>query len=193
MAIDFGYVLDEDEKAKEVKAIKYLLAGDKAQKKLLEKNIDEFKKHYPDLEPRLDILTSNISTMENILTKDYGVTDWSLPNISGRAKEVGGTALNSYNQIYAYYSNVEHHNYLFGQAYVDMDKCEPLDRPKAIDKSTFFRQELILIMFRSFFLFILQGFNAEFRLKWKNKLDDLSKIHDEEYEAIKEMDKGAQK
>lgn len=189
MAIDFGYVLDEDEKAKEVKAIKYLLAGDRAQKRLLEKNIDEFRKHYPGLDPRLDELTSNICTMEKILAKKFGVTDWRLPNISDRAKEVGGTALNYYNQIYTYYSIVEHHNYLFGQAYVDMDKCEPLERPEAIDKSIFFRRELILIMFRSLFLIILQGFNTEFRLKWNNKLNELSKKHDQEYEAIKEKDK----
>jgi hypothetical protein len=193
MTIDFGYILDEDEKAREVKAIKYLLAGDKEQKRLLERNIDEFRKYYPDLDPRLSVLAFNISTMENILTKKFGLANWSLPNIFERATEVGGEALNYYNHIYAYYSNVEHHNYMFGQAYVDIAKCEPLEKPEAIDKSSYFRPELILIMFRSLFHIILQGFNIEFRLKWKDKLDDLLKIHNKEYAAINEIDKKEEK
>jgi hypothetical protein len=193
MAIDFAYVLDEDKKNKEIRAIKYLLAGDKEQKKILIRDKDVFKKYYPDLDSRLDVLSFKISTMENILTRKYGIRNLSLPTIYDRAKEVGGEALNYYNHIYAYYSNVEHHNYMFGQAYVDIAKCEPLEKPEAIDKSSYFRPELILIMFRSLFHIILQGFNIEFRLKWKDKLDDLLKIHNKEYAAINEIDKKEEK
>lgn len=185
MAIDFGYILDDDSKTKEIKAIKYLLTGDKTQKKLLERNIDEFRKHYPDLDPRLDNLKSNISKLEKILTKEFKEKNWNLPNIFERAEEVGGLALGFYNQVYAYYSNVEHHNFIFGQAYVDLDKCEPLEKREKIEQSTFFRPEIILTMFRSLFLIIMQGFNIEFNLKWDKKISELSKIHDKEYEEIK--------
>ena len=134
MAIDLGWILDTDKRAKEIRATTYLLSGDYEQKKILQKNLVEFKKHYPDMNPRLDELETNIKKMEDYLSEKYKISKWKMPNIYERAKIVGGTALNFYNQVYTYYSNIEHHSYLFGRAYVDEKNCEPIDKPVKISE-----------------------------------------------------------
>jgi hypothetical protein len=176
--------LSDDKKKKEIRAISYLLKGDIEQKKLLEKNIGEFRKQYHDLDKRLDKLKSDIINMEGILKKEFNIMSCDVPNIYERAKEAGPTALNIYNLVYSYYSNVEHHSYLFGQAYVDMDNCEPLVPPYGFEKSTFFIPEILITMARGLFISVLEAFNSEFRLSWIEKIKELAKIHDEEYEMI---------
>lgn len=183
MTIDLSYILSEPNQ-EEIRAIKFLLAGDKEQKNIVKHNKEEFKKYYPDIETRLMKLEENIRLEEEHLSKQYKEKNWNLPKFYKRAAQAGPHVHNYYNQVYSYYSNIEHHNYLFGQAYVDVENCEPLKDPEKIESSSFFRPEMTLFLCRGLFIEILKGFNTVFKLKWKKNLDELMNKHLQELELI---------
>jgi len=87
MGINLGYIFskDIDETENEIRAITYMLNGDKQQLKLINSNLEGFKEYDNNLEARRDELKEQIKTMEDILKDKYGKEDWCLPSIADRA------------------------------------------------------------------------------------------------------------
>ena len=183
MTIDLSYILSEPNQ-EERKAIKFLLAGYNEQKKIVKYNKEEFRKHYPNIDARLVKLEERFRLEKDQLTKQFKDENWNLPKIYKRAINAGPHVQHYYNQVYSFYSNIEHHNYLFGKAYVDEENCEPLASPKEIESSSLFRPEMTLFMCRGLFIEVLKGFNKAFKLKWQKSLDGLMKKHLNELELI---------
>jgi len=91
-----------------------------------------------------------------------------------------------YNQVYGYYSNIEHHNIFFGKHYVDAENCEPKENIEGFEKLPHVKSSVALYLFRIIFIEILGVFNYEFQLKWGEKLSEMRKVHEEEYDLLKE-------
>lgn len=184
MGISTGYMYEKPEN-KELNVLRYLLDANEAQKKIINANIQDFKEIDSNVESRRDEITEEIDRIKQELCKKYSEQDWKLPSIEERAKQSGSVVLKqAYNQVYRYLSNVEHHNIFFGGNYVDKENCEPLEKVEVI---TLLTPEINLIMFRSIFIVILKKFNEEFQLKWKEKLSELEKIQDAEYQQMKQI------
>lgn len=183
MGISTGYIY-KDPKEKELNALRYLLDENEVQKKIINANLQDFKEIDSNIESRRDEIREEVDRIKKELCKKYCEQDWKLPSIEERTKQSGSIVLKqAYNQIYRYLSNIEHHNIFFGRNYVNKENCEPLEEIKEV---IFLSPEVNLFMFRIIFLVILKTFNEEFQLKWKDKLSELEKTHDEEYQLLKE-------
>ena len=101
-----------------------------------------------------------------------------------RASKVGKAILNYYIQVYSNYSDIEHHSFLFGQYYIDPDKCEPRENLYEIKKLIFFNPELLLYLYRGLFLVMLRKFNIEFKLEYSSIISDRLRKHTYELEKI---------
>ncbi len=185
------YVL-KDQKLKEIRSNSYILEAEKERKKLLNKNVSELKKFRPDIDKRIAKLKSNVSNLKADWTNKHGNKSWDLPSISKMAKETGPRVQKYYNQVYSYYSSVEHHNLFFGESYIDMDTCEPIETPEEIEKSVLFRPEMILFLSRGLFLEILKHFNSEFKLNWGTILSKKWEKHWNEYQFLGEKPRSSQ-
>jgi len=190
MGINLGYIFAKDikERDKEIRASKYLLEGNWHQLKLTECNIEEVKEFYKDIELRRDELIKQIKIIESHMKKKYGIKKWKrLPSIKQRAKLSNYKILErAYKQSYLDLSSIEHHNVLFGQHYVDSDKCEPIVEINHLKHFPQFEPSVNLYLFRMVFIEILNAFNDAFQLKWEEKLLEMRKVHEGEYALLKE-------
>ena len=118
MVINLTYItVDKEEKKK--RAMKYMLEGNRTQLKLINTNLKGFKEISANIEDRRERLKEDLAKMEKELKNDYGDEDWELPPIEQRAYKSGEKVYNYYNLVYRTYSDIEHHNIFFGQAYID--------------------------------------------------------------------------
>lgn len=189
MGISLGYIFakDIDELENEKRALRYLLNGDKQQRDLLKANLEEFKKSDSNIEKRLDELNDHLKQMEEDFKNKYKDENWKLPCIKQRAvlsnyKEL----LEAYNLSYRDLSNIEHHNFLFGQHYVDDEKCEPKVEISLPKELTQFRPIVILAYSRALFLNMLSVFNDEFHLGRERQITELRSLQDKEFALLKE-------
>ncbi|MFX1532808.1 MAG: DUF5677 domain-containing protein [Promethearchaeota archaeon] len=174
MFIDLVYISAEPA-TKELKLLKYMLERDRNQLKLINTNLDDLKKLDSDIGLRKDKLEKNIKEVEEELKSKYPKEkSWELPCIADRAYKAGKTPFMLYNMAYRPYSNVEHNNVLFGENYVDEDKCEPKSSPEqGIEKSPFFQPKVTLQLLSQLFLEILKKFNEEFQLDYEGKIVEM--------------------
>jgi hypothetical protein len=189
MGISLGYIFaaDIDEAENEKRALRYLLDGDKQQLKLINSNLNGFKDFDPNIEKRRDELKDQIKTMESAFRDKFGDDNWDLPCIKERAKLSKSTVLqNAYNQSYRDLSNIEHHSILFGQHYVDSEKCEPKKEINHLKQHPQFKPAVSVFLFRIVFVEILSVFNDVFRLKWTEHIEVLRKLQDAECLLLKE-------
>jgi predicted AlkP superfamily phosphohydrolase/phosphomutase len=189
MGVNLGYIFSDklDKKEKEIRAMEYMLEGDRAQLSIMNANIEEFKEFDSKIELRRDELKEEIRRIEEVLKNKYSKDDWKLPSIKERAKESGFEILkNVYNQSYKYFSNIEHHSIFFGQDYVDKESCEPKESTEKFEKLPHMKPTVNLYLFRIIFKEILGAFNDEFQLNWGKKLSEIRKIQEEEYKLLKE-------
>jgi len=187
MAISLGYMTAEP-KRKEIRAMRLMLNGNRAQLKLINTNLDGFKKIDSKVEVRRDELKEEIENIEAEWEKEYQEEKWELPPIEQRAQKAGEVVFNYYNLVYRPYSNIEHHNIFFGQDYVDKEKCEPIEDLEKFTKSPVFRPDITLYMFKGLFLVILSKFNNEFQLKWGDLIKKMLEEHKEEFKLYKKND-----
>lgn len=189
MGISLGYIFakDIDETENEVRALKYMLEGNRHQLKMINSNLEGFKEYDGNIETRRDEIKEEIKKIEGLLKDKYGIEDWCLPkSTEERAKLSNFDVLKrAYNQSYRDLSTIEHHNVLFGQHYVDNEECEPKVQINHLEHFPQFEPSVSLILFRLFFLRIMSEFNYAFQLKWESKLSELNEIHEKEYEILK--------
>ena len=182
MGIYAGFIFENKNK-KEMNALRYVLNGSKAQKKILETNLDSFKEIGIDAQPRLDTIKKHIEEDKKRFRKDFPNEDAELPSIEQRAKDSGSEVLKkAYDQLYRYFSNIEHHNTWFGRDYVDEEECSPMVE---IKREFGFSPEINLWTFRSIFLVIMKVFNDEYALKWRKVIMQLERQHEAEYSQMK--------
>lgn len=182
MGINVGFIFENKFK-KEMNALRYILNASKAQKKILKKNIDNFKEINIDVESRLEIIEREIKEDKKKFKDKFPDHDTELPCIEQRADDSGSEVLKkAYNQLYRYFSNIEHHNTWFGRDYVDEEECSPVEE---IRREYAFAPEVNLWTFRSIFVVIMKTFNEEFSLKWEKKIQELKCLHEAEYEQMK--------
>ncbi len=189
MGISLGYIFakNANETENEKRAIRYRLGGARQQLKLINSNLEGFKKFDRKIEARRDDIKTRITEMETILIDKYGEKNWNLPCIEERAKSSKSEVLKSiYDQSYRDLSDIEHHGMLFGDHYVDSMECEPIEEPNHLKYYSQLRPEVSLYLFRIVIIEILSIFNQEFRLKWEGQLADLRRLQDEEYILLKE-------
>jgi hypothetical protein len=182
MGINTGFIFESKDK-KEMNALRYILNGSKAQKKILEENIDSFREIGLDVQPRLDKIKKQIEEGKKRFKADFPDDKAELPSIEQRAEDSGSEVLKkAYNQLYRYFCNIEHHNTWFGRDYVDEKEFSP----EEMIKGEFgFAPELNLWTFRSIFNVIMKIFNDEFNLRWGKKIEELKRQHEAEYEQMK--------
>jgi len=171
MFIDLVYI-SVDPTTKELKLLKYMLEIKRNQLTLINANLDNLKASNNNIELKRDELNTDIKKIEAELKSKYPKEkSWELLPMADRARKAGTTPFMLYNRAYRYYSNVEHHNVLFGQDYVDEDKCEPVSHPEEeIKKITIFQPEVILHLFSQLYIVILKEFNEEFQLKYNDEI-----------------------
>lgn len=189
MGINLGYIFAKDieEPEKEIRALTYMLDGNRQQLKLTNSNLEGFKEYESNIETRRDELKEQIRMIESVLKDKYGKEEWDLPKIEQRAIMSKCDVLrNVYNQSYRDLSNIEHHSILFGQHYMDSKKCEPIEEIHHLEHFPQFKPAVSLFLFRSIFIEILSVFNDEFQLKWDEKLAEVRKFQDEEYGLLKD-------
>ena len=184
MAISLGYMAADPER-KKIRAMRLMLNGNRTQLKLINTNLEEFKKIDSKVEVRRDELKEEIENIEAEWQKEYQEEKWDLPPIEQRAQKAGEIVFNYYNLVYRPYSNIEHHNIFFGQDYVDKEKCEPIEDLEKFTKSAVFRPDITLYMFKGLFLVILSKFNNEFQLKWGDLIKEMLEEHKEEFMLYK--------
>ena len=184
MAINLGYMTADPNK-KEIRVMRLMLEGNRAQLKLINTNLEAFKELDSKIEARRNELKENLEKIEAEWKKEYQEENWELPPIDQRAQKAGVAVFNYYNIVYRPYSNIEHHNIFFGQDYVDEEKCEPIGKLEKITKSSVFRPDITLYMFKGLFLVILSKFNKEFQLKWGDEIKKRLEKHKEEYKLYK--------
>ena len=188
MGINLGYIFSDEnnENEKNIRALKYVLAGDRAQLKLIITNLEDFREFDDNIEHRRNEVASNIEKIENILCDEYGIENWELISIEERAKHSGFDVVKSiYNQIYRYTSNIEHHNMFFGQDYVSTDNCIPLKTINEFHKLPHIKSPVSLYLFRIIYIEILVAFNNEYHLNFDDNLSKLRKKHEKEYSLLK--------
>lgn len=190
MGINLGFIFAKDieEREKEIRASKYLLEGNWQQLKLTECIIEELKEININIEARKDELEEQIKFMKDKLKKKFGVKKWKrLPSIRQRAEMSNFEVLKTaYNFAYVDLSSIEHHNVLFGQHYVDSEKCEPIVEINHLEHFPQFKPSVSIVLSRMIFIEILSAFNDAFQLKWEEKLSEMRKVHEGEYALLKE-------
>lgn len=189
MGINLGYIFanDIDERENEIRALKYLLDGNRQQVKLINSNLEGFKEFDSNIEARRDELKEKIENIEGVLKDRYGEENWCLPNIIDRAILSKSDVLKkAYNQSYRDLSSIEHHNMLFGQHYVDRKECEPIEEINYLEHYSQLKPSVKLFLFRIVFIEILSVFNDVFELNWHEKLVEIRKLQDEEYGLLKD-------
>jgi len=185
VGINTAYIFYE-EKEKEKRSLQYIIEGDDAQRRLIASNIEAFKKFDPAIESRSRQLKESVRQAKDDFEKNFPGVSSSLPPINQRATQTGINILDSfYNQVYRFYSNVEHASMFFGRNYVDEKKCEPLENPKDITESPLFDPKVLLFLFRIIYFEILKAFNNEYKLNWEKKIFELYKRHESEYSLLK--------
>lgn len=189
MGMSLGYIFadDIDENENEIRAIEYILNGDKQQVKLINCNLEGFKEFDAKIETRRDELNKQIKTMEDVLKKKYDKEKWKLPSIEKRALLSKSQVLKmAYDQSYRDLSNIEHHNMLFGKHYVDGNECEPIEEINHLKHYSQLKPSVSLFLFRIVFIEILGVFNQVFQLNWNKQLAKVRKLQDEEYGLLKD-------
>ena len=165
--------------------MRLMLDGNRAQLKLINTNLAEFKKIDSKIEVRKNELKEEIENIEAEWKRKYQEEKWELPPIEQRAQKAGEVVINYYNLVYRPYSNIEHHNIFFGQDYVDKEKCEPIEDLEKFTKSPVFRPDVTLYMFKGLFMVILSIFNSEFQMKWGDLIKKMLEEHKEEFKLYK--------
>lgn len=189
MGINLGYIFTDkiNKKEREIRALKYMFEGNSAQLKIINANLEDFKKFDRNIEGRRDELKKEKKRIEETLKNKYGEKKWDLPSIEIRANESGFEVVKSiYNQIYRYTSNIEHHNIFFGKDYVIKKECEPLESVEKFETLPHIKPPVSLFLFRIIFFEILGAFNNEFQLNWDKQVSEIRAIHEEEYQLLKE-------
>lgn len=189
MGFSLGYVFAKgiNEKENEIRALVYLLDGERQQLKLIDSNLEGFKEYDCNLEVRRNELKEQINRMEEILKEIYKRKDWHLPSIQERVRLSNSEVLKkAYNQSYRDLSNIEHHSILFGNHYVDEKECEPIVNIDHLQHYPQLKPSVCLFLLRIVFIEILSVFNDVFNLKWKTQIDRIKKYQDEEYILVKD-------
>jgi len=185
IGINTAYIFYE-EGEKEKRSLQYIIEGDDAQRRLIDSNIEAFKEFDLDIESRNRQLKESVRQAKGDFEEKFPGVRSSLPPINQRATQTGINILDSfYNQVYRYYSNVEHSSMFFGKNYVDEEKCEPLENPKDITDSPLFDPKVMLFLFRVIYFEILKTFNNEYKLNWRKKILELYERHESEYALLK--------
>jgi len=186
MFIDLEYI-SVDPATKELKLLKYMLEIKRNQLTLINTNLDDLKKSDRNIGLRKDELDTNIKKIEEELKIKYPEEkSWELSPIEQRARKAGTTPFMLYNMAYRYYSNIEHHNVLFGQYYVDEDICEPKLHPEEeLKKLSLFQPEATLHMFSQLFFEITKKFSEEFQLNYEDKITEMMSLFKKEYNQLK--------
>jgi len=189
MGISLGYIFSKDinEEETEIRAIIYMLDGDKQQLKLTNANLEGFKEFNSHIKERRDELKEQIIKMEDELKNKYKTKDWSLPSIQVRAELSRYNFFKKvYNQSYRDISNIEHHSMLFGQHYVESKGCDPILKINHLNFRSQLKPSVSLYLFRAVFIEIMNIFNKVFQLKWERKLSEMREIHEKEYKLLRD-------
>lgn len=75
---------------------------------------------------------------------------------------------------------------LFGQHYVDSEKCEPIEEINHLEHYSQLKLSVSLFLFRIVFIEILSVFNQVFQLNWEEKLKEIRRMQEEEYALLKD-------
>lgn len=189
MGISLGYIFanDIDDREKEIRAIKYILDGNRRQLKLIEYNLEGFREFDSDIDRRRDEINDQIVNIEKNYYEKYGNKKWHLPDIKARVLTSNSDFIKSiYNQSYRYLSAIEHHSVLFGQHYVDYDNCEPIIEINHLEHYSQLKLSVSLFFFRSIFVEVLNVFNDEFQLNWEKQIEKFRKLQDYEYPLLQD-------
>lgn len=185
MGINTDYIFS-DTRTKEINSLKYVLEEQRTKIKLLERNKVEFEVDGLEVEKRLADAKEEEAKTKRQLAEEYGETDLRWPRIRERAKDSQNWVIRqAYNMAYSYLCSIEHHDMAFGQNYLDVDNCEPLQVAKV---PALLRPDVNIVMWRSILLVVLKTFNGEFELKWDEALASLEKMQDSEYAEIRRRD-----
>jgi len=189
MGISLGYIFakDIDETENEIRALTYMLDGNRQQLKLTNSNLEGFKEFDSNIEARRDELKEQIRIIEGVLKDKYGKEEWDLPKIEQRAILSKSDVLKkAYNQSYRDLSSIEHHNMLFGQHYVDSKECDPIEEINHLEHYSQLKPSVSLFLFRIVFIEILSVFNDVFQLNWDKQVAEIRKFQDKEYRLLKD-------
>lgn len=182
MGINTAYIYP-DPKLKDLLVMQFLLNESKEVIKTLNNNKDELRQDGYEVDERVAKKQSGLDKMKTDFANQFPGGDWKWPHIDERVKLSNSTVIHSmYYQVYAFASNVEHHNMFFGRDYIDLDKFEPA---KVVELNPILRPELNMIIFRSILLVIMKTFNSEFQLKWDDALKGLEERQGQQHREIK--------
>jgi hypothetical protein len=181
MGIDTAYIFS-DPKLKDLRVMQYLLNESKEVIKTLDKNKDELSQDGYKVDERLEKKRAGLEKMKTDFAKQFKEGDWRWPTIEKRVELSKNEVIRSmYYQVYAFTSNIEHHNMLFGRDYISLDDCGPAE---VAEPNPLLRPELHLIIFRSILLVIMKIFNEEYHLKWEKALESLGEKQGQDYREI---------
>jgi len=173
LIINLGYI----EKEKEKRSILFLCDAATQHRKLYEKSrilfsapgeakvADSYILHYKKEEIK----------MQNIIDNKYpNSTPWQNIKIAERAKAIPQNQY-LYDLLYADLSRFEHHDFSAMRAYVDPNTCNPIIKTGSHRHSPVLNREGILMMSNIILGMIMESFNGEYQLKWKDKIDEMAR------------------
>jgi hypothetical protein len=80
-----------------------------------------------------------------------------------------------YDLLYSDLSRFEHHDFSASRVYVDPNTCNPILKSGAHRHSPVLNHIKILILSNIIFGIVLEFFNGEYQLKWKEKIDEMAR------------------
>jgi hypothetical protein len=127
--------------------------------------VDSYIQHYEKEKNKLDKM---------IKTKYPNSKPWDEIRISERA-QANQELQYIYNLLYADLSRFEHHDFTAARAYVDPDTCDPIIKAGAHRHSPVLNHRNILLLSNIMFGIVLEFFNGEYQLKWKQEIDAMAR------------------
>lgn len=111
---------------------------------------------------------------EKIIQRDYpNAKPWDKVKIYEKAKTYHELQL-VYDLVDADLSRYEHHDFSSMRDYVDTTTCNPILKTKGKRHSPVLYHERILMLANIIFGMVMEFFNGEYQLNWKNKIDEMT-------------------
>lgn len=127
--------------------------------------VDSYIQHYEKEKNKLDKI---------LKTKYPNSKPWDEIRISERA-QASQNLQYIYNLLYADLSRFEHHDFSAVITYVNPDTCDPILKTGAHRHSSVLNQRSILSLSSILFGIVLELFNGEYQLKWKDEIDEMAR------------------
>jgi hypothetical protein len=173
LIINLGYI----DKNREERATLFLADGATQHLKLYKKSknffnsigkskeVEDYIRHYENEKNKLSRI---------ILLKYPHATPWDDIKIIEKAKATQELRY-VYDLLYSDLSRFEHHDFSASRVYVDPDTCNPILKRGGHRHSPVLNHKNILILSNIIFGIVLELFNGEYQLKWKEKIDEMAK------------------